>query len=283
MSASSYYLKSGPDLPYTESRGRQFLSLVTQDNLEAMQNFELRDGDVVTIGYPKTGTHWIRTIVRQILHEKRERCDEDVDFVLEHTYPGRPPCHVELQEVASPRLMHTFLSRDLAPPGLARPSQKIKVLVMLRNPKDICISYYRWSQHVNYLKTPQSWETFQGDFLCGNVQRGSYYDHALGWWQMKDDRHFLFIKYEDLRKRMFSSVKKIAVFLNKPLSDAEAEFVIKSCSFETPIEPGKKLARIKRKGVVGDWKNNFTEPQSEAFDKHSKEKLKGSGLEFEYE
>ncbi|XP_078596297.1 sulfotransferase 1B1-like [Branchiostoma floridae x Branchiostoma japonicum] len=283
MAKSSYYLNSGPDIPYTEYRGRQFVSLVTQDNLKAMQNFEFRDGDVVTIGYLKTGTHWMRNIVRQILHEKTERCDDDVDFALEHTYPGRPPCHVELSGSASPRLIHTFLSRDLAPPGLARPFQKIKVLVLMRNPKDVCTSYYFWSQNVNYFKTPESWETFQADFLDGNVTRGSYYDHVLGWWKMKDDPHFLFIKYEDLRKKTFSSVKDIAAFLNKPLSDEDAEFVVKSCSFETPIEPGKKLAKIKRKGVVGDWKNNFTQPQSEAFDNHFKERFEGSGLEFEYE
>ncbi|XP_078679566.1 sulfotransferase 1B1-like [Branchiostoma floridae x Branchiostoma belcheri] len=274
---------SGPDLPYTEYKGRQFLSWVTQENLEAMQNFELKDGDVVTIGYPKTGTHWIRKIVRQILHEKTERCDEDVDFGLEHTYPGRLPCHVELLDVAPPRLIHTFLSRDLAPPGLVRPSQKIKVLVLMRNPKDVCTSYYHWSHQVNYLKTPESWETYLADFLEGNVQRGSYYDHVLGWWEMKEDPHFLFIKYEDLKKTMFSTVKKIAAFLNKTLSDEEVEFVVTSCSFETPIKPGEKLARIKRKGVVGDWKNYFTEPQSEAFDNRFKETFEGSGLEFEFE
>ena len=36
-------------------------------------------------------------------------------------------------------------------------------------------------------------------------------------------------------------------------------------------------------GVVGDWKNIFTEPQSEAFDKHFREKFEGTGLEFEYD
>ncbi|XP_078678392.1 sulfotransferase 1B1-like [Branchiostoma floridae x Branchiostoma belcheri] len=277
------HLTLGSDMPCTEYRGRQFSSWITQDNLEAMKNFEFRDGDVVTIGHIKTGTHWIRHIVRQILHEKREMCDEIVDFVLELTIPDRLPCHVELLEVASPRLIHTFLSRDLAPPGLARPSQKIKVLVLMRNPKDVCTSFYHWSHQVNYFKTPESWEKFQADFLEGKVQQGSYYEHVLGWWEMKEDPHFLFIKYEDLKKTMFSTVKKIAAFLNKTLSDEEVEFVMKSCSFETPIEEGKKLARIKRKGVVGDWKNYFTEAQSEAFDTRFEETFEGSGLEFEYE
>ena len=29
---------------------------------------------------------------------------------------------------------------------------------------------------------------------------GDYFDHVLGWWQMRDDPHFLFVKYEDMKK-----------------------------------------------------------------------------------
>ena len=38
-----------------------------------------------------------------------------------------------------------------------------------------------------------------------------------------------------------------------------------------------------RKGVVGDWKNYFTPELNERFENEVLAKLKGSGLEFEFE
>ena len=36
-------------------------------------------------------------------------------------------------------------------------------------------------------------------------------------------------------------------------------------------------------GVVGDWKNYFTEEQNKAFDALYKERLAGTGLDFDFE
>ena len=38
-----------------------------------------------------------------------------------------------------------------------------------------------------------------------------------------------------------------------------------------------------RKGVVGEWKNYFTPELNERFEKEVLEKLKGTGLEFDFE
>jgi len=38
-----------------------------------------------------------------------------------------------------------------------------------------------------------------------------------------------------------------------------------------------------RNGVVGGWKNYFTQELNERFEKEVLEKLKGTGLEFEFE
>ena len=38
-----------------------------------------------------------------------------------------------------------------------------------------------------------------------------------------------------------------------------------------------------RKGEVGDWRNYFSAEQSAAMDHKCKEKLKDTGIEFEYE
>ena len=54
-----------------------------------------------------------------------------------------------------------------------------------------------------------------------------------------------------------------------------------AASYSVPTKDGKSL--LLRKGVVGDWKNYFTPELNERFENEVLDKLKGSGLEFDFE
>ena len=83
----------------------------------------------------------------------------------------------------------------------------------------------------------------------------------------------------------------IAKFLNKPLSDDVIRRIAEQCSFSGMMKNASSYAiqsnegetSLLRKGVVGDWKNYFTPELNERFDKEVLAKLKGSGLEFDFE
>ena len=82
----------------------------------------------------------------------------------------------------------------------------------------------------------------------------------------------------------------IAEFLNKPLSDGLINRIAEQCTFKGMTKneagymlPGEDNEGLLRKGVVGDWKNYFTSEQNERFEKEVLGKLKGSGLEFDFE
>jgi len=83
----------------------------------------------------------------------------------------------------------------------------------------------------------------------------------------------------------------IADFLNKPLSDELINRIAEQCSFKGmkknevsyKSESGEKASPYLRKGVVGSWKNYFTPELNERFEKEVLEKLKGTGLEFDFE
>ena len=84
----------------------------------------------------------------------------------------------------------------------------------------------------------------------------------------------------------------IANFLNKPLSDDLIRRIAEQCTF-SGMKKNAASYQIKRagvgetsllrKGVVGDWKNYFTPELNERFENEVLAKLKGSGLEFEFE
>ena len=87
---------------------------------------------------------------------------------------------------------------------------------------------------------------------------------------------------------MLSSVRAVAEFLNKPLSEEVMQRIAHQCSFD---EMAKNPARFQvwkvdgisylRKGKVGDWKNHFTAELNEKFETEFLAKAREQGLEFE--
>ena len=85
----------------------------------------------------------------------------------------------------------------------------------------------------------------------------------------------------------------IAKFLKKPLSDDLISRIAEQCTFSGMKKNAASYLLKKpgsvggtsllRKGVVGDWKNYFTPELNERFENEVLAKLKGSGLEFDFE
>eukprot|EP00058_Branchiostoma_floridae_P007959 XP_002593447.1 hypothetical protein BRAFLDRAFT_206592 [Branchiostoma floridae] len=256
-----------------------------------MKTFEIRDDDVVIVSYPKSGTNWMFEVVHEILGGKKENSSP---MEPEFCPPGQQPHYIQLRETPSPRLMFTHLHPKMAPPGLAAPVNKVKTIVLLRNPKDVCVSFYHYLQKSPHLKSPESWEQHNKDFFNGKMPfSGDYFDHVLGWWKMRDDPHFLFVKYEDMKKDIRSSVKTIAAFLEKELTDEHLALILNSCSLESMR---KTLAEHYTKGscnistslsvtqgMVADWKNHFSAEESARFDQKYRERMAGTGLEFDFQ
>ena len=90
-------------------------------------------------------------------------------------------------------------------------------------------------------------------------------------------------RFQDLE----ANVRKIADFLEKPLSEEILKRIAEQCTFESMFrnkaayQEGTSI-RI-RKGKVGDWKNYFTPEQNAIFDKEIFAKLEGTGIEFDHE
>ncbi|XP_066300511.1 sulfotransferase 2B1-like [Branchiostoma lanceolatum] len=268
--------------------------LVTKDSLDVIPDYVIRDDDVVIVTYPKAGTNWIIEIVNKLMRAagKTDVHTEDIPWSFESTSPrfGKPG-HVILEDQPSPRIIHTHLPWHLAPRMISSPKGKVKAIVLMRNPKDTVVSLYhfvcKFRASVGIQHFPPCDEFIQC-FLDGKAPRGDYYDHVLGWWKMRDDPHFLFLKYEDMTKDLNSAVMKIKDFLGISLDDVTTASIVESCTFASLTsawaESGNETKTlIARKGVIGDWKNTFTAAQSKAYDAKYRERLEGTGLQFDFE
>ncbi|XP_035683559.1 sulfotransferase family cytosolic 1B member 1-like isoform X2 [Branchiostoma floridae] len=270
-------------------------SNVTKETLEALPDFQIRDDDIVVVSFPKAGSNWLLEIICKLLRSAG-RTEEPVDSLLtgplEMTLPSaEQPGYVTLAAKSSPRILKTHLPIRFAPRGVSKPQNRVKVLVMMRNPKDSAVSYYHFSRKLGPLMglgEPPAWEEYARAFVGGQISYGDFCDHVLGWWQMRDDPHFLFLKYEDMKKDVLSSVQTIATFLDITLDGAAIAAIAEESTFDRMKQdfsasqwPTRRI--LPRKGIAGDWKNMLSPDESKAFDSWCERKLCGTGLNFEFE
>ncbi|KAM5137849.1 sulfotransferase 2B1-like [Mantella aurantiaca] len=265
--------------------------LHTQESLQYAQNFHFKEGDVLIVTFPKSGTTWMQEILTLIYSQG----DAEIAMTvpnwerapwLEHIY-----FKDTLKEGEGPRIITTHLPSNVLAPALH--NSKAKVIYVARNPKDVAVSFYFFHKMAKFLPDFSSFSEFLDLFLDGKVHYGSWFDHVKGWYRQRNNLDFFYITYEDLKKDLRRSIKKVCGFLGCPMYTEEVDKVENHCRFTemsqnmmvnymlVPKEiMNHDQSKFMRKGVVGDWRQHMTEEQSDAFDKIFKEKMSDCDLQF---
>ncbi|XP_050304366.1 uncharacterized protein LOC126741932 [Anthonomus grandis grandis] len=201
-----------------------------------------------------------------------------------------------VQELPSPRCIKSHLPIELLPDEIF--TKKPKIIYTMREPKDLCISDYFHCQTIH--KMNMSFETFCDLFMNGDVPIGSVFNHYQGFWSKKDDLDILILHYEEMKANTRETVKKIATFLGKPLSDEDADAVCeflsfqnmranKACNLQVLVDNRqgsnfyeKSGKHFIRKGIVGDYKNYMSLEMIEKFDQWISKNTKGTDLIVSY-
>ena len=193
-------------------------------------------------------------------------------------------------EMPSPRIFKSHSPYDMMAGGLPQTSPA-KYIYIVRNPKDVAVSFYYHVLGFLHNEYSQPWEHFFRLFMNGTVEFGLWFDNVLEWWKHRDVENILFLKYEDMKKDHRGAVKKIAEFMGYDLKEEIIDTIVEKSTFqsmkENPMSADVKKTRkpdatdFFRKGVVGDWRSHFTPEQNAEFDAVYAEKMKGSGLDFD--
>ena len=191
----------------------------------------------------------------------------------------------KFDDFPGPRIIYSHDYYHAVPGGPPNTTQA-KYIACNRNPKDAAVSlYYHYVNRKEDMNFDLSWDEFVDHFLRGEISFASWWEHVPEWWAHRDEPNVLFLKYEDMKKDLPTSVKTIADFLGynidlDTLQKIAQATTIESMKVNTSLW---KEQQFLRKGVVGDWKNHFTPAQSEAMDEAYRKAVEGTGLEFEFD
>lgn len=92
-------------------------------------------------------------------------------------------------------------------------------------------------------------------------------------------------------------IQLICDFIGHPLSQEKIDLIARQCSFESmktntmvnrealPVADlfDMRQSKFMRKGIIGDWRNHFSEEESQQFDALYRERLQGIGLDMAYD
>ena len=245
-----------------------------------------------------TGNTWLGAILPLILHDgDKEKVNALGHLflqvpIIDITLPDQPSALKLIQERSHPHLVKTHLTSDFFRRQVEQ--DKVKVILLLRNPKDVLVSYfhmYRCQPGLGLF--PGDFHHFFTLFKANKLVYGDQFDWLQTWWPLRTQDNVLVVKYEDMVKDCPAVIHNVAAFCNKDINDQAVERIVDCCSIQRmrndPMVNVHNSAvatggdRFYRKGVVGDWRNFFSQEESDYVDTLCKQCLQPMGLTFDFD
>ncbi|XP_054850092.1 sulfotransferase 2B1-like [Eublepharis macularius] len=279
-----------------EYGGITFPSLVhTEASVRyAHQSFQVRDSDVFSITYPKSGTTWMQEILSLIHSNGDPTLSQSVPSWERVPWIEQKTAVEYLENRPGPRLITSHLPSTLFPESFF--ASQAKAIYTVRDPRDVCVSLYYYAKMSSFLEYKEDFGEFIEMFSAGKILFGSWFDHVKGWLVYRNQINFLLLTYDELLQNLQGSVLRICQFLGKDLDASAVDSVVANASFETmksnkmvnySLIPDdvmdQKVSPFFRKGISGDWKNHFTPEQSAAFHHLYQEKMKEVDISFPWD
>jgi len=238
----------------------------------------LQAEDVYLASYPRSGQHWTRFQLFELLTHGSpdfDNLDNTIPPVGRHHHsPGILP--------GGGRLIQTHQKW--------RPEYK-KAILLIRDVRDIVLSDYAWDESLDLTKhlDIKNLDDYLRPWLQGKTQTpgaGSWLDHLLSWLEspLAFNGNMLVIRFEDMRRNTEDELARMMEFLGVPVNRAQIREAIANNSVDKmrakedssvkydPRTVGRKLGeerRFIRKGSVGGWCNKLTDAQVKVIEEYA--------------
>jgi len=219
--------------------------------------------DTFLVSFPRSGNTWTRFLVCNLINP-----DDPVNFAkLESRIP-------EIYDVTDRNLRAFPRPRIIKSHECFDPRYK-KIIYIVRDPRDVLISYYEFQLKRRVITEECSLEKFVPRFMESEIEpkTGSWRDHVVSWTATRGgEKNFLLLRYEDMIADTQKESTKIASFLG---FDTSAERIARAVALSSADrmrklekeqsrqwKETKKTRQDKpfvRKAVSGGWKTFLPE------------------------
>lgn len=237
---------------------------------------EILDTDIFIVAYPKSGSTWVRFVIGNYLMYPR-LCD------FNNYHHVVPDIHYNPEEIR-----HIKFSPVIVKSHFAYTPEYNKVIYIVRDPRDVAVSYYFHCKKFNLIDMNATFEDFI-KILLGITSTpntplinnfGSWNEHVLSWVKNKKD-NLLVLKYEDIVESPVDGFKKLLSFCNIKIQDDRLNSAIQNSTFKKLrdledsnqktekivdiLKNSNKQINFIREGKAGGYKKHFTPELEQLF------------------
>ncbi|XP_067940730.1 sulfotransferase 1C2A-like [Watersipora subatra] len=274
---------------------------------KAIKSYKWKDEDFLLATYPKNGTNFMWEIMTMLLRGTAEYIKDFKSLCMADLFPVTKLDEDNL--FPSPRVLNTHYRLE----GLPSEFGGKKTVLVIRNPKDVCVSYFNMESRLPWPKVghvdgdikSMSLDNYIKIFLYGkDVPFGNYFDYIDYMWNLRDLPNVHLVYYEDLILEPVETIKKLDDFMGTGRPLELIEQIADATSFDK-MQKGKAsqghdnkallsilrtdeatlqktLKLMFRKGKIGDWKDTFTVADNELFDAFLDQWQTGKEIPFKY-
>ena len=219
--------------------------------------------DTFLVSFPRSGNTWTRFLVCNLINP-----DDPVNFAqLESRIP-------EIYDVTDRNLRAFPRPRIIKSHECFDPRYK-KIVYIVRDPRDVLISYYEFQLKRRVISDELSLEEFVPRFMESEIEpkTGSWRDHVVSWTATRGGhKSFLLLRYEDMLADTQKESTKIATFLGLDSSPERIARAVALSSADRMRKLEKEQSRqwketkktrqdkpFVRKAASGGWKAILSE------------------------
>jgi hypothetical protein len=230
----------------------------------AARGLTIYPDDTFLVSFPRSGNTWTRFLVCNLMNP-----DDPVNFAqLESRIP-------EIYDVTDRNLRAFPRPRMIKSHECFDPRYK-KVIYIVRDPRDVLISYYEFQLKRRVISDDCSLEEFLPRFMESEFEpkTGSWRDHVVSWTATRGgQKSFLLLRYEDMLADTRQESTKIASFLGLECNSERITRAVALSSADRMRKLEKEQSRqwketkktredkpFVRKAASGSWKSTLSKP-----------------------
>ena len=215
--------------------------MTTEKSIKVGRSFKPRPSDVFIVTYPKCGTTWVTQICHSLRSEGDMSFGEICEVVPWDVLAYDCKQDLDAEQTAEPRLFKSHEPYEVVAKNVDAPAKYIHVA---RDPYDAFVSFYHFLP--NYMGIPDgeiSLEEFCDSIFAGVSNHGQIWNFYVSYLKAMEsvaDR-VLWVFYEDLKRDLPKEIKRIAAFMEIPLTKEFLDKVAHQASFEFMSEHHSKF------------------------------------------